>query len=72
MNARRPCRTRGCSRDRPLVPVGCAYLWDRCSRCARRILSGTPLSTVGAGLDPIDPWAERVHELLDRAEVRAA
>lgn len=70
---RRPCRY--CDRARPVVPVGVCRWWDTCSRCARG------LSTVERRyglfpppepLPPVDPWAERVAELLADAEARCS
>lgn len=34
----RPCRTKGCSGTRPVVPIGCADAFDRCAKCYRKRL----------------------------------
>ncbi len=68
---RRPCRSKGCTGSRPVVPVGSSRFFDRCPKCARRVLHEQPYPEP----DPrpaIDPWAERVAELLQQAEGRWA
>lgn len=69
--ARLPCRTRGCRGTRPLVPVGSSYQWDRCYRCAHRVIHSRPYPVPDERV-VADPWAERVYEVLELTEGRCA
>lgn len=65
---RMKCRTAGCSGDRPVVMLGCARGWDRCARCAGRMVwhAAHPIPD---DRPDVDYWAERVWELLDAVEM---
>jgi hypothetical protein len=70
---RRSCRY--CHRDRPIVPIGCSRWWDTCARCARglsNVQRRYGLTAPDEAVMPIDPWAERVAEILETAERGAA
>ena len=68
---RRPCRSKGCTGSRPVVDIGSSRFFDRCSRCARRVLRDQAYPEP----DPrpyVNPWSERLAELLAQAEGRWA